>query len=211
MAVMAALAPPPRRPTTIALLVLAGVCLLLAAAALWNPWRLTALHPLATTGGAVVTLTLGGALLAMTGLLLVAHTARRALIGLVIALVAVPAVTVGVPVATLGGTFRDQRIATERVLATSPGGGYSVVALSYPDGSTELFVRSRNGLLSREAVSPLARCRYDPFIGALPPESVHFTDEHRVAVPIVPEGATVTLTFDAQTLAPEQAIDMCDA
>jgi hypothetical protein len=131
------------------------------------------------------------------------------LIGLVVALVAVPAVTVGVPVATLGGSFRDQRIATERVLATSPDGGYSVVALSDPDGLTELFVRSRRGLLSQEAARPLARCPRDPFIGALPPESVHFTDEHRVAVPTVAEGATVTVTFNAQTLAPEQTIDMC--
>jgi hypothetical protein len=209
MAVMPALAAPPRRPTTVALVVLAGVCLLLAAAALWNPWRLTALHPLATTGGALATLTLGAALLAMTGLLLMAHTARRALIGLVVALVAVPALAVGLPVATLGGTFRDQRIATERVLATSPSGGYSIVALSAPNGSTELFVRSRHGLLSREAASPLARCPYDPFPGGLPPESVHFTEEHRVAVPTVAEGATVTVTFDAQTLAPEQTIDMC--
>lgn len=218
MAVMPAFAPPLRRPTMIALLVLAGVCLALVTAALWNPWRLTALHPLATTGGAVATLTLAGALIATTGLLMVAHTARRALIGLVVALVAVPALSVGVPVVALGDAFRERRISTERVLATSPDAGYSVVALTYPDGATDLFVRSRRGLLSREAAVPLALCPYDPFspdaapradAGGLPPESVHFTDEHRVAVPTAVDGVTVTVAFERDTLIPERTVEMC--
>lgn len=208
MALMPALALR-RRPTTVALLVLAGVSLLLVTAALWNPWRLTALHPIATTGGAVVTLTLTGALLAATGLLLVANSARRALIGVVVALVAVPVVGVGLPVATLGDAFRDQRISAERVLATSPSEGYSVVAVTYSDGATELLVRSRRGWLSREAGAPLGSCAADPFANGLPPESVHFTDEHRVAVPVAGEGATVTVAFDGGTLQPERTIDMC--
>ena len=58
------LAPPARRPTTLALLVVAVLCLALVGAALCNPWRLTALHPLASTGGAIALLTLGGALIA---------------------------------------------------------------------------------------------------------------------------------------------------
>ena len=105
------------------------------------------------------------------------------------------------------------------MLATSPEGGYSVVALTYPDGTTELVVRSRRGLLSREAAVPLARCPYDPFVedappplppGGLPPESVHFTTEHRVAVPLVVDNVTVTVGFDGDTLTPERTIPMCD-
>jgi hypothetical protein len=219
MAVMPSFAPPVRRPVTVALLALAAVCLTLVTAALWNPWRLTALHPLATTGGSVAVLTLAGALVATTGLLMVAHTARRALIGLVVALVAVPALSVGLPVVTLGDTFRDRRIAAERVLATSPEGGYSVVALTYVDGATDLVVRSRRGMLSREAAAPVARCSYDPFRsdapppappGGLPPESVHFTAEDRVAVPIVVDDVTVTVWFDGASLHPERTIAMCD-
>jgi hypothetical protein len=216
MAVMPSFAPPARRPITVALLVLAAVCLALVTAALWNPWRLTALHPLATMGGAVAVLTLAGALVATTALLLVATTARRALIGLVVALVAVPALSVGLPVVTLGDAFRDRRVAAERVLATSPDGGYSVVALTGPDGATDLVVRSRRGLLSREAAVPVARCPYDPFSpqaaappGGLPPESVYFTDEHRVAVPMVVDDVTVTVGFDGDTLQPERTIAMC--
>jgi hypothetical protein len=194
------------------------VCLTLVTAALWNPWRLTALHPLATTGGAVAVLTLAGALVATTGLLLAAQTARRALIGLVVALVAVPALSVGLPVLTLGDAFRDRRIAVERVLATSPDGGYSVVALTHPDGATDLVVRSRRGLLSREAAVPVANCPYDPFsspaapplpAGGLPPESVYFTAEDRVAVPMVVDNVTVTVGFDGDTLTPERTIAMC--
>jgi len=216
MAVMPSFAPPARRPITVALLVLAAVCLALVTAALWNPWRLTALHPLATMGGAVAVLTLAGALVATTALLLVATTARRALIGLVVALVAVPALSVGLPVVTLGDAFRDRRVAAERVLATSPDGGYSVVALTGPDGATDLVVRSRSGLLSREAAVPVARCPYDPLSpqaaappGGLPPESVYFTDEHRVAVPMVVDDVTVTVGFDGDTLQPERTIAMC--
>ena len=41
----------------IALLVLAGLCLVLVGASLWNPWRLTALYPVATTAGAIATMT----------------------------------------------------------------------------------------------------------------------------------------------------------
>lgn len=213
---MSGMALPPRRHLTVALLVVAGLGLALVALALWNPLRLTALHPLAATGGALALLTLAGALIATTVLLALfdsarrTGSARRALVGLAVALVAVPALCVGLPIATLGGAFRDRRISTERVLATSPGGGYSAVALTYPGGSVEVFVRSRRGLLSRQANIPVGRCAHDPFTADLPPESVHFTDEHRVAVPTTGEGATTTVAFDSETLNPEQTIDMCE-
>lgn len=213
---MSGMALPPRRHLTTALLVVAGLCLALVALALWNPLRLTALHPIAATGGALAMLTFAGALVATTVLLALfdfarrTGTARRALVGLAVALVAVPALCVGLPVATLGEAFRDRRVSAERVLATSPGGGYSAVAITYPGGSVELLIRSRRGLLSRQAITPVGRCSYDPFVADLPPESVHFTDEHRIAVPVTAEGASVTVAFDGETLTPEQTIDMCE-
>ncbi len=208
MSLMPPLPVPHRRPVSVALLVVAGMSLALVASALWNPWRLTALYPVASTGGALAALTLAGALVATTVLLALADT-RRALIGLVVALLAVPALCVGLPVLTLGDDLRDRQISGERVLATSPGAGYSVVAVTYPGGSTEVLVRSRRGLLSREAAIPLARCPHDPFAADLPPESVRFTDEHRVTVPLVAEEVSVTVTFDAGSLAPAETIEMC--
>ncbi len=202
--------PPPRRATFVALVAVAGFCLTLVGLALTNPWRLTALYPVATTGGTFATLTLAGALAAAAALLATASPGRRALVGLMVALVAVPALCVGLPAATLDGALRDRQVSAERVLATSPGGGYSLVGSTYPDGTTEVFVRSRRGLLSREAATPVARCSHDPFEGELPLESVRFTDEHRVAVPVLAAGITVTVAFDAGSLAPELTVDMCE-
>jgi hypothetical protein len=209
MSVMPAL--PARRPTAVALLVAAGLCLLLVVLALANPWRLTAFYPVDTTGGIVATLTLTGALIAAAVLLAQAgvHTGRRALIGPVVAVVAVPAVGVGLPLAALRGALRDHQISHEQVLATSPGGGYSAVALTYPDGRTEVRLRSRSGLASRESATALARCPHDPFGTDLPPESVHFTDDDHVAIPVLPQGVSVTVTFDHRSLAADQTIDMC--
>jgi peptidoglycan/LPS O-acetylase OafA/YrhL len=205
----------PRRPLSVGLLVLAVLCLALVAVAMTNPWRLTALYPVATTSGAVTTLTLGGALIAGTALLRLANTARRAIFGLVGALVAVPALCVGLPVITLHDAFRDAQVAGERVLATSPGLGYSVVAITRDGGATSLLVRSRRSLLSREATVPLAQCSFDPFVGrppavpAVAPGSVRFTAQDRVAVPLGPDGDTVTVTFNPETLVPQKTIDMC--
>jgi hypothetical protein len=202
---------PARRPTTIALFVAAGLSLLIVVLALTNPWRLTAFYPVDTTGGMVATVTLTCALIAAAVLLARAgvHTGRRALIGPVVAVVAVPAVGVGVPLAALGGALRDRQISHEQVLATSPGGGYSAVALTYPDGRTEVRLRSRSGLASRESATALARCPHDPFGTDLPPESVHFTDDDHVAIPSLPDGVSMTVTFDHHTLAADQTIDMC--
>jgi hypothetical protein len=209
MSVMPAL--PARRPTTIALLVAAALGLLVVVLALTNPWRLTALYPVDTTGGVVATVTLTCALIAAAVLLAQAgaNTGRRALIGPVVAVVAVPAIGVGLPLAALRGALRDHQISHEQVLATSPGGGYSAVALTYPDGRTEVRLRSRSGLISRESATALARCPHDPFGTDLPPESVHFTDDDHVAVPLLADGVSVTVTFDHGTLAAAQTIEMC--
>jgi hypothetical protein len=221
MAVMPALAVLARRPMTIVLLVVAGLAAVVVALALTNPWRLTALYPLDSTGGASAMLTLAGALVA-AALLPRLSTGRGALVGLVVTVVAVLAIGVGLPMTALRGALRDHQITTSRVLATSPGGGFSAVALTHPDGRTEIVLRRRSGLASREGATPLARCPHDPFAGELPPESVHFTDDIHVAVPEQtdvnptqhgPLGwvwVWVTVTFDHGTLAADHTIEMCD-
>jgi hypothetical protein len=209
MAVMPARPTLHRRPLSIGLLVLAGCCVALVVAALTNPWRLTALYPLASASGAITTLILAGALIAGTLLLSLADTARRAIFGLAAALIAVPALCVGVPLVGLQDAFRDNQVSGLRVLATSPGGGYSVVAVTRTGGATSLLVRSRRSLLSREAAVPLGQCWFDPFDSALPLGSVRFTAEDRVAVPLPSDGSTITVTFNLQTLAAQQTIDMC--
>jgi len=225
MSLMLALATKYRRPTTAALIIVAGVCLTLVAAALWNPWRLTALHPLASTGGAIATLTFAGALLAVVALLRLADTGRRALVSLVVGLVAVPALCVGAPMVAFGGAFRDRKVAAEWVLATSPDGGFSIVAVTQKtdgnaaDGNarTILLVRSRQGLLSREAGTPVGECAWNPFPDDLPPESVRFTAETTVAIPVIRAVAdspmesepTVTVTFDPGALEPQTTVAMC--
>jgi hypothetical protein len=202
-------APPPRRPLIVALLVVAGFCLALVGAALWNPWRLTALHPVASTSGTVATLTLAMALGAAAALIALAHTARRALIGLVVALIAVPAVGVGLPVLALKGALRDRQVANERVLATSPDGHLSAVAVTTDGGATEVLIRTREGLLSTEAPAPVAQCPHDPFVSELPPESVRFTAADRVTVPMLADEVSVTVAFDPATLQPERTVAMC--
>lgn len=211
---MPALATQLRRPITVVLVVAAGTALALVLLALWNPWRLTALYPLASAGGAMVTLTLAGALVAGAALLTLASTGRRAVIGLLVGLVAVPALCLGAPVVALGGAFRDREVIGTRVLATSPAAGYSVVAVTVAtdDGPlTRLYVRSRAWLFSREAATPVAECPHDPFDGRVPPEAVRFTSETTVAIPVV-DRSTVTVTFDPGTLGPrppDGTVAMC--
>jgi hypothetical protein len=96
------------------------------------------------------------------------------------------------------------------MMATSPGGGYSVVRITDIDeGSrTALYVRSRRLLLSRQAAVPLATCSRDPFGDDLPPESVRFTDETTVALPV--EGdSSVTVRFNPTSLEPERTVALC--
>jgi hypothetical protein len=216
MAVMPAPATRVRRPLTVVLVVAGGVALLLVGLALWNPWRLTALYPLASAGGAVATLTLAGALLATAAVLSLAGTGHRAVIGLLVGLVAVPALCVGLPTVVLGGSFRDRQIIGTRVLATSPAEDYSVVAITVAtDGGelTRLYVRTRAWLFSREAATPVAECPHHPFAAGIPPEAVRFTSETTVAVP-VQDRSTVTVAFDPDTLGPrppDGPVAMCPA
>jgi len=211
MSGMPALATRYLRPITIALIALAAIAIALVAAALANPWRLTALYPLAGAGGAIVVLTLAGALIATAGVLRLADSGRSAVIGLLVALVAVPALCVGLPAVLFDSSFRDRTVVATRVLATSADGEYSVVAVvTATDGGrlTRLHVRSRHWLLSREATTPVAECPDDPFAGGLPPEAVRFTGATTVAVPIDGQ-STVTVWFDPRSLEPERTVAMC--
>jgi hypothetical protein len=208
---MPALAARYLRPITIALIALAAIAVALVVAALVNPWRLTALYPLAGAGGAIAMLTLAGALLATAAVLRLADSGRAAVVGVLVVLVAVPALCVGLPAVLFEGSFRDRVVVDTRVLATSPDGRYSVVAVTTAtDGGplTRLHVRSRQWLLSREAGVPVAECPHDPFAGEVPPEAVRFTAETTVAVPI--DGrSTETVTFDPRSLEPERTVAMC--
>jgi hypothetical protein len=211
MSGMPALATRYLRPITIALIALAAIAIALVAAALANPWRLTALYPLAGAGGAIVVLTLAGALVATAGVLRLADSGRSAVIGLLVALVAVPALCVGLPAVLFDSSFRDRTVVATRVLATSADGEYSVVAVvtATDDGRlTRLHVRSRHWLLSREAVTPVAECPHDPFAGGVPPEAVRFTAATTVAVPIDGQ-STVTVWFDPRNLEPDRTVVMC--
>src|SRR5262249_28271124 len=101
MADMLAVAIRHRHPIAVALTLASLIALALVAAALWNPWRLTALEPLARAAGAVAVLTLAGAMLAAAVILTVGGAGRRGLFSLLIAVVAVPALCVGAPAVTL--------------------------------------------------------------------------------------------------------------
>jgi hypothetical protein len=127
----------------------------------------------------------------------------------VVALIAVPAVGVGLPVLALDGVLRDRQVAAERVLATSPDGRHSAVAVTGEDGGTDVLIRTRDGLLSKEAPAPVAHCPHDPFASELPPESVRFTAEDRVTVPMLAAEVSVTVGFDPSTLQPERTVQMC--
>lgn len=211
MACMPALVTRYRHPLTVALFVVAGLAFVLVAVALWNRWRLTALYPLATAGGAIATLTLAGALLATVGVLTMVSRGRGAIIGVLIGLVAVPALCVGLPAVVFDGSFRDRTILGTRVLATSPEGDYSIVAQTVATETapmTKLLVRSRDGLLSRESATPLAQCPHDPFADEVAPEAVRFTSETTVAIPVHGE-STVTVEFDRGSLEPTRTVDMC--
>jgi hypothetical protein len=61
----------------------------------------------------------------------------------------------------------------------------------------------------KEASRPVAHCPHDPFATELPPESVRFTAEDRVSVPMRAGGVSVTVMFDPVTLAPERTVKMC--
>jgi hypothetical protein len=200
-----------RRPIVVALVVLAAVAIVLVLVAVWNPWRYTALYPLAYQGGAVAVLVLAGALVAAAGLMRFADTGRKAVFGLVGALVAIPALCVGLPTVALGRAFRVAESDGPTVLAVSPDGNYSVVTSTIDTGTgvrTRLYLRSRNLLFSRESAVPLAECGYDPFAGGVPPESVRFTSDHTVAIP-VQDAETTVIGFDPGTLTPAHTVAMC--
>jgi hypothetical protein len=196
---------PLRRPVAIGLIVLAAAMLVTEAFALWNPWRLTALYPLAQEGLAVALLVLAGGLIATTALLTFGTKGRGALIGLAACLVAVPAVCVGLPVVVLDGAFRR---VTTTVLASSPSGDHVIVKQTDGDHRVRLLIRSRQFLLGREAAIPVAECDHDPFERGVPAEAVRFTGETTVAIPIGDQ-STVVVKFNPDTLAPERTVPMC--
>jgi hypothetical protein len=199
----------PRRPLAIALGALAAVAVLLVLAALWNPWRYTALYPLAYQAGAIGVLVLAGALVATAGLMTFADTGRKAVFGLAGVLVAVPALCVGLPTVALDGLWRRAEQSAVTVLAVSPDGHFSVIRYTV-DSGTRLYLRSRALLFSRESGVPIAECPFDLFDRGVPTESVRFTSDNTVAVPVQDE-STATVRFDPDTLTPDRTVAMCGA
>jgi hypothetical protein len=196
------------RPLAIALLALAALLVASVGAALWNPSRYTMLFPLSHQGGAIGVLVLAGALVAVSALLTFSDSGRKAVFGLTACLVAVPAFCVGLPAVTL--PFRPRPTA-RAMMGVSPEGGFSVVKATYetPDGQhVRLFVRSRQSLFSRESAIPIAECGFDPFERGMPPESVRFTSETTVALPVEGE-YSVVVRFDPDNLMPERTVVMC--
>jgi len=199
-----------RRPLAIVLPAFAALLVALVGLALWNPWRLTILFPLSHQAVAIAVLVLAGAFLAATALLRFADNGRRALIALVACLVAVPALCVGLPVVALGDVFAPAPIGSTLTMAVSPSGRYSVVKSTSdtPAGRrTQLFVRTANLFLGRQAATPLAECDTDPFQHGVPPESVRFTSETTVALP--GGDSTQVVRFDPDTLSPEHPASIC--
>ena len=210
----------------VAMLVLAVIVIGFVAAALTNPWHLVGLYPLGHEGLAIAMLVLAGALVAGAGLLqshvqrrrrtpqLVSGAPwreRRAIVALVAAVVAVAAFCVGLPTVALRDSFR--REGAGETLSVSADGNFSAVksTLDTKDGPrTRIYVRSRAGLFSREAATPAAECPYDPFERGVPPESVRFTGDNTLAVPLADQPTTV-VRFDPDTLAPERTVMMCSA
>jgi hypothetical protein len=205
----------------VAMLVLAVIVIGFVAAALTNPWHLVGLYPLGHEGLAIAMLVLAGALVAGAGLWQLVDSGssvggglwrgRRAIVGLVVAPVAVAAFCVGGPTVALGDSFR--REGAGETLSVSADGNFSAVksTLDTKGGPrTRIYIRSRAGLFSREAATPAAECPYDPFDRGVPPEAVRFTGENTLAVPLADMPTTV-VRFDPDTLAPERTVMMCSA
>jgi hypothetical protein len=203
---------PSRRALSIVLIVFAAIMVVLVGLALWNPWRLTILYPLGHQAVAIGVLTLAGALLSATAVLMFADNGRKALIALIACLVAVPAFCVGLPALALGGVFKEAPVNGTLTMAASPGGRYVVVKSTFDNDAgrqTRLYVRTDSLFFGREAPTPLAECETDPFEQGLPPEAVRFTSETTVAVPVQGERDTTVVRFDPDTLAPERTVNMC--
>ena len=203
---------PSRRPLAIILIVFAAIMVVLVGLALWNPWRLTILYPLGHQDVAIGVLTLAGAFLSATAVLMFADNGRRTLIALIACLVAVPAFCVGLPALALSGVFREAPVNGTLTMAASPGGRYVVVKSTFDTDAgrqTRLYVRTDSLFFGREAPAPLAECAADPFDQGLPPEAVRFTGEATVAVPVQGEQDTTVVRFDPDTLVPERTVNMC--
>jgi hypothetical protein len=205
--------PPLRRPLVIVLIGFAALLVILVALALWNPWRLTVLYPLGHRDVAVGVLVLAGAFVSAAAVLLVADNGRRALIALIACLVAVPAFCIGLPVVALGRVFSVAPTTATVTMASSPNRIFVVVKSTFDTDAgpkTQLYVRTTSIFFGQEAATPLAECDFDPFSRGVPPESVRFTSENTVAVPVQGD-STVVVRFDPDTLLPERTVNMCGA
>ena len=211
-------APPRRRvdATHRALAVAVAVFALLVLAttivASWNPWRYVVLFPLGRPLGALCGYAGAVGLLGSAGLLGLAGVGRRVIASLAVATFVLGLVSLLLPWWWLDSAVGPGERRGAHVFDVSPSGDHEVIGFIEASGAFQVMVRSRAGLFSQESVEPLATCAYDPFARAdgdqTGPESVRFTAETTVAVPIAGSD-TQTVAFDPEKLLPQRTVDMC--
>ena len=171
-----------------------------------NQWNLLVLRPLRRTWVVLCLGSLAGVLL-LVGARLVSRSRRASVvIPVVVGVVAVPLCAGAVVWGLFFMGFRAE-ILREEVLGVSPDGRFEVVRQDIKDWKgvpgTELWIRSRAGLLSRESGLPLAMCRSAP-VGL----RAEFPGDGVVQLN-VPGGPPMRTYFDPHTLQPAQLLAVC--
>jgi hypothetical protein len=193
---------PPTNPTVqwvraIVLTGLAVVAVSVVSVALWNPWRYVYLMPL---GRLPVVLTVLFAVPVLLGC--AAWLVRRRRLARAVAVVAAVLALAVACVGFVGSALAGGESEHSRVVAVSPGGSFEAVVLSdHHVGFDILRIRSRAGLLSREAAQDLAWFCVS-FYGVGPEDTfdtARFLSEHEVEVR-TEAGEAWRTTFDPQTL-----------
>jgi hypothetical protein len=177
--------------------------LLLTAAALWNPWRLVTLFPLADPTPAIIGVLLAGALIVAAGFLGLRGRARYVLAGVVVPVTVTAALVPGLMLWWLDDTFGPDRDG-RGVVAVSPDGRFELVAFDTNTYAIEQYIhkvrlvaRSRDGLWSRQGAEPVAVCSR---LSSADAGAVQFIAPTTVAI-ATDEGQTVVVQFDPDTLA----------
>lgn len=194
------------RRVTGAILALAGLAsFLLALAAVWNPWRLVRLFALAEPGPGIVLMLAGGGLVIVGAFVALPGRGWKIVAGAVAPLTVAAAVSPGLP-----GWWADEAYGPGLghlvgVVAASPDDRFEVAA--FRDASTtRLVLRTRDGLLSRQAETPVAAC--ESFSDVVEPGQVRFIDSTTVGITTGDE-PTILVAFDPGTLAATGAAANC--
>lgn len=171
-----------------------------------NQGNLLVLRPLQRTWIVPCLGILAGVLLLVGARLVSRSRPASVVIPVVVGVVAVPLCAVAVAWGLFFVNFRNE-ILREEVLGVSPDGRFEVVRQDITDWKdvpgTELRIRSRAGLLSRESALPLASCEGVP--AGLRTE---FLGDGVVQLS-VPDGRSRRTSFDPHTLRPAHLLTVC--